>query len=815
MLKTAFIFCFLLFYTCFLHTEENKNKQDDKNTKEEKSDSANTSKKEEGIKDYTKDDDFLEENFDETKKDSTSSEPDTTKPDNLLYKADSITYLRDKDEIIMVGNVELIYQTTRITGGKVNFNTKTRILVVTENPVLYEGTDKVEGYKMVYNMNLRKGRIYFASTTQDQGYFSGERIRKVADKVLNVDNGTYTTCDKEEPDFFFKAKRMRVFVNDKVITKPATMYIRDTPVFWSPFWVFFIKKDRHSGFLTPRFGENDTDGFFVENAGYYFAPSDYWDATLATDITEYVGYMGKLDLRYKKRYLLDGSAYFQYNVDTEEQRRRWYFTGNHQQNITPSVQAKIQAQFLSDRTLLQQSDDFDTRMIEQLTTSGQINKIWEKASLNLYLMDQRYLDAMDGEVAIDEELPRVQYNLNSFAPFAPDDPKESKWYQLVYVSYYSYFLNKRQQTNYEERDNVWDSQTGLVQNASLSTPQKILKYMNFSPSLNYNEIWEDEDSLSKHFVRRGYFSTGLSANTSLYGLFYPKWGHLRAFRHTITPTVSHSYSPGWYLKGWDFVKGDIEEDMGLYQTTFGGHQSVSSMLSFSLSQMLDAKWFMGQEKDDKILNLLAINSSTTYDLLKERDEANDIRPWGDLSNSFQLMPNFFLTSGINTLHSLYGRMPLVQLRTDLTFQISEDMLPGYEEKEEDKEKKTKEEEDERSFKDKSNFDLDRPWNFRASFYYVRGMEQGNGSRSEDIYDLHVSGELSVTPKWRVSYSAYYSITEGQLVSQDYNIIRDLHCWEMIFTRSVIGDKWTYYIRFNIKHHPDVKIEKRGSDEMRF
>ena len=92
----------------------------------------------------------------------------------------------------------------------------------------------------------------------------------------------------------------------------ASARTRDIPIIAIPFYVFSIRKGRHSGLLTPNFdfGLGGTGRSF-SNLGYYWAASPYWDLTFSADYTENSNRLvGQTIFNYKKRYLMDGKIDF-------------------------------------------------------------------------------------------------------------------------------------------------------------------------------------------------------------------------------------------------------------------------------------------------------------------------------------------------------------------------------------------------------------------------------------------------------------------------------------------------------------------------
>ena len=65
----------------------------------------------------------------------------------------------------------------------------------------------------------------------------------------------------------------------------------------------------------------------------------------------------------------------------------------------------------------------------------------------------------------------------------------------------------------------------------------------------------------------------------------------------------------------------------------------------------------------------------------------------------------------------------------------------------------------------------------------------------------------------MDYSAQFDIDSRKLISQNYSVKRDLHCWEAQFTRSISGDTKEYYFKINVKLLPEVYYEQ-GSRGLR-
>ncbi|HET7904738.1 MAG TPA: hypothetical protein VFM17_09260, partial [Candidatus Eisenbacteria bacterium] len=86
--------------------------------------------------------------------------------------------------------------------------------------------------------------------------------------------------------------------------------------------------------------------------------------------------------------------------------------------------------------------------------------------------------------------------------------------------------------------------------------------------------------------------------------------------------------------------------------------------------------------------------------------------------------------------------------------------------------------------------------------------------------------LNLSRNWRLEYAAQadllardalpsggFGARHVKLVSQNFSITRDLHCWQMQFTRSISGDTKEYYFKISVKNLPEVYYEQ-GSRGLR-
>jgi lipopolysaccharide assembly outer membrane protein LptD (OstA) len=105
----------------------------------------------------------------------------------------------------------------------------------------------------------------------------------------------------------------------------------------------------------------------------------------------------------------------------------------------------------------------------------------------------------------------------------------------------------------------------------------------------------------------------------------------------------------------------------------------------------------------------------------------------------------------------------------------------------------------------ANFDI--PWslNVRHDFSFSK-----NGNRKSTLNTAVISGDFSLTSKWKIGASANIDIENKKMQYTTLNIYRDLHCWEMRFGVSPFGDRryYTFTIQAKGSLLRDLKYEKK-------
>ena len=108
-----------------------------------------------------------------------------------------------------------------------------------------------------------------------------------------------------------------------------------------------------------------------------------------------------------------------------------------------------------------------------------------------------------------------------------------------------------------------------------------------------------------------------------------------------------------------------------------------------------------------------------------------------------------------------------------------------------------------------------PWklNIRYNLNYSNNLNYIDNHKIKNktlVQTMWFSGEVNVTPKWRVGFNSGYDFEQAKLTATTINIYRDLHCWEMRFTWIPMGFRKSWNFSINVKSSmlQDLKLSKK-------
>ena len=785
----------------------------------------------------------LEEQVQEEEKDTTEVNwmNDTSGVDTIEYRAVDLVYDVDKSTFNLNNSAQLKYRTATLDADTIWFDQENSVLAASGDPILRETKNpSLSGMRLKYNMKSRIGEIYYATTYQDNQQLNGMEVRRLPDQRIQIARGDFSTCnDSTHQHFYFYGRRMVVKPKETITARPVVLNIADVPVAVLPMIVAPLKSGRKSGILTPKFGGDQVQGYYMSNLGFYYAPNDYWDATVKGDIIE--GEEARFErstltgeVRYKLRYVLEGNvSYTSYLEEFDMANSGYDIRFSHNQNLTPDGKHTLSGSgsFVSSQSVRKDNAlDAETILNQQanaqMTYSG---KFGTNKSLTVKVRQDHNLvtDMMQ------REIPDIQYRMSGpLFNFDIDEDEEAYDDHSIasYLEKFNYSFNNR--FNFytvRAQDTVNEVDTtakyvGYTGTYSLDYSLRVLRVINLTPRADFTGFWtgtswrNPEDSL---IYRKRYMSLdpehdtygeaaynhnySVTADTKLYGIWVPEIGRFTGLRHVLSPSVSYTYAPEI-----DTVKTFAPHPL-LGQTPY---QIEQKTVGFGLNNDFDIKYLkvVGRAADttredgsgaveDQYGNrrVLTTRHNVSYNF------AADSLNFSDITSSFglQILPDYMFT--VNTRHSVYHKFSDDPNKV----QVPELTYWGYELS--------------RAFRWSGNFNGGLPsqmgkyemlkWSFGFDYRYTFSSTRV----AKDLFQDQISHSTSITAtfqptvNWEMSYSTQYDYNEGKFVTHRFTFNRTLHCWQLDFTWTPTGPAAGWSFAIYVRDLPDIKLNAGSTD----
>jgi len=212
--------------------------------------------------------------------------PETAQDLPATLIADTIT-LRDTNELIASGNVEVLYGDTKLRAASVRYNQTQDILEMTGPITIVEGdstiilADSAELSPTLQAGILRGARVVFDQQLQ----VAANRIEKVNSRYTQMNKIAATSCQvcgpNDTPLWQIRARRLVHDLEERQLYfDDATFRILDVPVFYLPrLRLPDPTLKRAQGFLTPEVTSTSLLGFGLK-LPYFIPIGDHKDLTL-------------------------------------------------------------------------------------------------------------------------------------------------------------------------------------------------------------------------------------------------------------------------------------------------------------------------------------------------------------------------------------------------------------------------------------------------------------------------------------------------------------------------------------------------------
>ncbi|MGQ9705824.1 MAG: LPS-assembly protein LptD [bacterium] len=691
-----------------------------------------------------------------------------------------IEYNVRDDIIYLKTRAEIEYEDIHLASDEVNYQTEDKIIKAEGGASLSDSEGTINGQRMTYSFDTKKGVVYQGESEIEKGFYTGERLKKTGENEYCGQRGNFTTCEYALPHYHFWSPKVKIYPKDKVIAKPVVVFMDRIPILVLPYYILSLKRERHSGFLQPYYRYVPGE-YLLINTGYYWAVNNFSDITMMLDYNSKIGWGQRLNLIYLYGTKAGiNSTYIAHYRDRETNIEWWKIYSSHRQDITENTTLLTRIDLRNDTSFDKYfSEDFEIRTRRNLSSFATLTT--NRGSFSVITEVSRTTSiSQEGAGAPDNDLikrsPSTTFDI--LPRLSLSGPRLRLFGSAFYVNWNISGVNSYQNDNLTARF--------IEGGGGLSLPFKI-KWLRFESSINGKTQLHYIDKYGKHGRLFALYNLSNSVSTKIYGIFHPSE---RELRHIITPSLSYLYSPP-YDSSW-MISG-------------GGKSDGSSSFTLTLD---NAFAMMGEKGKSEGQRFLDITNSIGYNMKSKA------RKFSDLLSSIELSPNFsdiyWFTSRLTMNHDVYDwTLDNISVNTEFNIQSK-----GRLEKEKEEEEKGGEEKGFEEYKEEDQY--------REYPYGDRYLGTGRGVREGfslslihtyskthgSPYGIQALGgriELSLTNNWRVAYETNYDVVEKRFQRHIFRIYRDLHCWEAEVRLSYEQGSVIYWFELRIKEIPEIRI----------
>ncbi len=825
----------------------------------------------------------------------TKTKDTIVKPKEILegiidHSADSLIRQDIKNnKIIMYKNAHVHYKDIDLTAGYIEINNNTSVVtakgikdsvgVYSEKPIFKQGGEETNQDSIVFNFKTEKAKIWGLRTEQQGVIIKGETTKKENDSTIFVRNIKFTTSEKEKPDYYIKTNKAKIVPNKKLVIGVSNLVISDVPTpLFLPFAYIPLTKGTMSGFLMPTWGENNQQGYFLQNGGYYLAINDYVDMAILGDVYTNGSWGVRTESNYAVRYKFSGNFSFRYEnlinslrgLSDYSRTTNYNIRWSHSQDAKASPNSRFSASVNlgSSKYYKESLNEYNSNAFLNNTLSSSVSfyKKFVGTPFNLSLSVTHSQNTNTEKIIM--SLPSLQLNMDRIYPFVSKTGAKKNAIQKLGVTYSLKGDNRINTSDdfFLKKEMFDNAKSGIQQNATFSTNMKLFKFFTISPNANYKEVWNFDkisktynatenavvtDTISGFNAFREY-SAGVSLTTTVYGMFKFKKGRLQAIRHVMRPSISYGYKPD-FSNYYEEVQQSIDPTDLLEYSPFANglygspSRSLSNSVNFSLNNTLEAKVMPKDSTDtkpEKITLINNLNFSTSYNMAADSLKWSPVRMSAgtnffdkklNLNINATLDPYAINASGtrLNTFNINNGGslFRLTNAGLTMNYSLSSKKSKG---KKSDKQQNANANNSDGIFGDNLNvsnrlngnedsepetksaklYNATFPWTLRLAY----ALNYRNNNRQNEISSnsLMFSGDIDLTPKWKVGFSSGYDIKNQGFSYTQLRFSRDLDSWKLNFNWVPFGTRQTYYFFIGVKSSmlSDLKYDKRQVPDRR-
>lgn len=770
----------------------------------------------------------------------------------------------------LYGKAQVNYEDLQLNAGQISYQQQEHIAsaapmegsndsLIGNKGTFIQGSEKFTYDSLQYNFNSKRAIVRNVQTQYGEGFILSQQIKRNPDAAIFGKHSTYTTCALDTPHFGIVAHRLKIVPNKLVVSGPANIHIMGVPTpIVLPFALFPISEKQKSGFILPTYTVEQNRGLGLLNGGYYFYINDYVDLKMQTNLYTKGSYAISGLSNYNKLYHYNGGINISYafNKTGEDFEPTASITKDFMVNWRHTADAKARpgqsfnASVVLGTSSFYSNNSYDPNQILQNQYQSNISysKTWQGKPFGLTVSALHNQNTATKQINV--TLPSINFNIAQFNPFQNKLAIKPHWYDKITSSYTVDLLNKTtfyDSTFHPEAMGLSDFQTGIRHSVPISASYNVLRYINMSFNIGYNEYWLNErvkygynDAIQRIDTTQeyGFFTTrdynaSVNLSTRIYGMKLFKQGKLKGIRHVLTPAIGLSYRPDFSLPQFNtYYYGRLDSSqqtslISYYPNAIVGTPAAgkSGLINYGLNNNLQIKVKTGADSSQETKNITLIdglNVGGSYNL------AADSFQWSNIAMGFRTnileLVNMSASASFDPYAYDYNSMRRINVtRMDAQqglarFVGSNISLGANFHSRSTRGGKAASKSDEyyrimRQAGANEYVDFNIPWSFNVNYSLNATNNFSRLTASDSVslnHNLTFAGELQLTERWKLTMNSGYNFTDKQLSLTSIDIYRDLHCWAMHFQAFPFGIRKSYNFTLNVKASvlQDLKIMRR-------
>ncbi|MDH3998893.1 MAG: LPS assembly protein LptD [Desulfuromonadales bacterium] len=557
-----------------------------------------------------------------------------SEPAPVSLTADSLSF-DSEDEIYQAeGDILLKQQGMELQAQQLLWQGLTRDAVAEGDVHLNDGGADLQGESLRYNLGTGSGQINQGTIYVPQGNFTliGEQIEKLDQRNYRIKDGSFTTCDGPKPDWKFSAEKVDIELGGYAEAKDVWFYLRDVPVFYSPYVAFPVKTERESGFLTPWFGYSSNKGARASLAWYQVIDRNQ-DATLYLDYLSKIGVGKGLEYRYLLEQNNAGEALYYHVSGISDTPDMYYLKWRHHGQLDDDWALHADVEYVNDELFFDEfgevAEDYNR---DKTVSTVRLQRNWGKLNFTGHGRYIKDLEKRNNETL--QKMPELGLGLSRYRL------GETPLYLGLESAVTSFVRDKG-----EDGDRVY-------LRPSVAAVFKLGDWLEITPEAALNQRLYTADSGD---YDRAMPELALNLSTRLMRTFdLNLWG-MQRMQHSIEPQARYIYVP--YKDQSQLPLFDLKDRL-----------QRQNAIEYALVNRLVGR-YAGADGVSRYHEFFNLRLSQRFDIDEERNNRSGLdRPFSDLRAELSLRPTSAFSLEADALFPVYNDVEFKRLNVNARVQ---------------------------------------------------------------------------------------------------------------------------------------------------